>query len=291
MIQILQETKGYATEVIFKAEHISEVEGDQGKTGASAHIEQDMLFDEEYYDLIFVINKAEQTKGWLKEICGKVSRFVQSMPFDFLRAGKVVLLIRTKIIWYGDIYLDGDNAISESEYFWIPDGCRSFERYIQSEEAISGCDKPESGIEALCLATEYLSDSKAKFGIIILCSEFGAYDIEMLQKRGRDFSSKFRPTDTSEFISGWNDYYVEMLGERYVKQIEGFSEHDITKWRYCGCTIKNISLILITPPKYPWNEFEFCLDRCIRVDRFEDAMKYGIKCIRNNHLMISSDSE
>lgn len=76
-----------------------------------------MLFDEEYYDLIFVINKAEKTKGWLKEICGKVSRFVQTMPFNLLIAGKVVLPIRTKIIWYGDIYLDGDNAISESEYF------------------------------------------------------------------------------------------------------------------------------------------------------------------------------
>lgn len=282
VIQNLQEISGCFEGEPVNSEHFSEVEEYHGKSVDSGRIKQDMLCNEEFYDLIFVINKAELTKGWLKDICGKVSRFAQCMPYSLLKAGKVVLPIRTKIIWYGDIYFDGDNAISESKYFWLPDNLRSFEQYIQLEKAISGCEKPESGIEALCLATELLTESRARFGTIILCSEFGAYDIEMLQKRGQSFNPIVRPINTSEFISGWNDDYVEPLGERYIKEIEGFSEHDITKWRYCGCTSENRSLILYTPPKYPWSEFEVDLDRCIRVERFEDAMKYGIDCINNN---------
>lgn len=278
IIQNLYDIRDWLDIKPIKTEELSEMKEDIEKSVDSGCIEQDMLCDEEFYDLIFVINKAELTKGWLKDICDNVSRFTQRLPFRLLEAKKVVLPIRAKIIWYGDIYLDGDNAIGESKYYWLLDDLCSFEQYIQSEKPIPGCEKPESGIEALCLATELLADSKAKFGTIILCSELGAYDIEMLQGRGVRFTSTVRPVNTCEFISGWNDDYVEPahpLG--YVEKIKDFSEHDITKWRYCGCTSENRFLILYTPPKYPWSEFEYELERCIRVERFEDALEYAME--------------
>lgn len=158
-----------------------------------------------------------------------------------------------------------------------------FERYIQSKEAISGCDKPESGIEALCLATEHLAESSAKNGMIILCSEFGAYDLDILEKRGLEYTPKVRPLNMREFEAGWNEGWngdwSEMLGMEYSADIRQYNLHDVTAWRHCGCTLKHRSLVLYTPIQYPWDELECELVRCSRVEELNDAMKLMIDSI------------
>lgn len=72
----------------------------------------------------------------------------------------------------------------------IPDDLLAFEQFIQLEKAIPVSEKPESGLEALCMATEDLANSSAKNGIIIRCSEVGVYDLEILYQRGQNYSSR-----------------------------------------------------------------------------------------------------
>lgn len=237
------------------------------------------LYGGEYYELILVINVAENTSGWLKKTCEELSRIAQSIPFKLQEAGKEVLPIRAKIIWYGDIYLDGLDAIRETEYFWISDSMQLLEKYMQSETAISGSEKPESGIEALCLATERLAESSAKTGMIILCSEFGAYDLDILEKRGLEYTPKVRPLNMRDFEVGWNEEWSEMLGMEYSADIRQYDSHDFTAWRHCGCTLKNRSLVLYTPIQYPWDELEFDLNRCCRVNELNDAIKLIVASI------------
>lgn len=237
------------------------------------------LYGGEYYELILVINVAENTSGWLKKTCEELSRIAQSIPFELQEAGKEVLPIRAKIIWYGDIYLDGPNAIRETEYFWISDSIQMLEKYMQSETAIQRCEKPESGMEALCLATERLAESSAKNGIIILCSEFGAYDLDVLEKKGLEYTPQVRPLNMCEFVEGWNEFGAGMLGAS--RDVQSYGAHDLLVWQNCGCTLKHRSLILNTPWQYPWSELELELDRCIRVYGLDDLIKLMVASIND----------
>lgn len=164
-----------------------------------------------------------------------------------------------------------------TEYFWISDSMQVLEKYMQSETAIPGCEKPESGMEALCLATERLAESSAKNGMIKLCSEFGAYDLDILKKRGVEYTPQVRSLNISEFEEGWDEFGSSMLGAS--GDIQKYDAHDITAWRYCGCTLKLRSLALYTPMQYPWNEIGIIMDRCCIVNEMDDAIKLIIVSI------------
>lgn len=286
VFQRLQEIHRKAADNIGETEVIPHDGGICDKNDDIDSVEQDMLCDIKYYDLIFVINVAERTSDWLNKTCKELLKIAHRLTFKMYEAGKEVLPIRAKIIWYGDIYIDGSDAIRETEYVWIPENLDLLEKYMQSVSIISGSEKPESGLEALCLATERLAESSAKNGMIILCSEFGAYDLDILEKRGAEYTSKVRPWNTHEFIMGWNEesLMADMLGAIHPTDVHLYGPHDMDAWRYCGCTNQNRFLILLTPSKYPWSEFEYELDRCIRIERLEDAMKYGIESINNTQV-------
>lgn len=268
-------------EILENEKHLNVVKEEQVKREISETFEQDMLFDEDYYDLIFVINVAEKTTGWFNKTCNELIRVAQNMPFTLYEAGKEVLPIRAKIIWYGDIYLDGPNAIRETEYFWISDSIQMLEKYMELETAITGSEKPESGMEALCLATERLAESSAKNGMIILCSEFGAYDLDILEKRGSEYTPQVRPLDIGQFVMSWNEDWCDMLGTEYSSDIRQYHPHDCCAWQHCGCRLNHRSLILNTPYQYPWSELEVDLHRCLLAHELDDVIKLLIASIND----------
>lgn len=174
---------------------------------------------------------------------------------------KTIGVLRVKVIAFRDYYCDGDKAMSESEFFNLPEQNDDFKQYLDGIKATGGGDAPESSLEALALAMKSSFTPKEQGKgcprhIIVLFTDSSAHPFQ------NDFNNWVSSDDESNNCSIKNPIYPKDMFkslEDLKMAWEGMSESD-----YAMTEMNARRLLLFAPVEcYPWSDLSAALKLCI----------------------------
>ncbi len=121
-----------------------------------------------------------------------------------IKKTKEIETLRARVITFGDLFDEGEEAIKWTKFFNLPEENEDFCGFINGLEAAGGGDEPESALEALWLAirSPWRKVSYKSRQIIVLFTDASAHPISNHKIKDFQDSMKF-PTSIYEIESGW----------------------------------------------------------------------------------------
>lgn len=103
-------------------------------------------------DIVFCIDSTGSMGPIINMLKTSVSKFQESLIEGAEKESVEIKDIRVKLISFRDYESDGDEAMSVSRFFTLPDDEAEYSKELNAIEASGGGDNPENGLEALYLA-------------------------------------------------------------------------------------------------------------------------------------------
>lgn len=198
-------------------------------------------------DLVFVIDATES----MSPIIDTVKRFALSFHEKVIdglkRFHKSVNQLRVKVIVFRDYYCDGEYAMEESEFFYLPDENESFKNFVSKIQAKGGGDIPENALEALSLAmrSDWVKEGTSRRHAIVLFTDAPAHPLEQQNDGVPDNypSDMFRTYN--ELLEAWGAGQSTCMDENNFKMDKNARR-----------------LILFAPDAEPWTDVETDFEQC-----------------------------
>lgn len=200
-------------------------------------------------DMVFVIDATESMTPVINTVKEFALRLYDDVIEGLKEYSRTVNQFRVKVIVFRDYYCDGDFAMEESEFFYLPDESPEFKEFVSEIEAKGGGDEPESALEALALAmrSDWVKEGISKRHTIILFTDASAHPFE----KAKNVEIENYPEDM--FCS-----YEEML-EAWNSAEQG----TCLDKENCFKMSKNARrLILFAPDAEPWTELAVDFEQC-----------------------------
>ena len=215
-------------------------------------------------DIVFVIDATLSMQHSINLIKATTTNFYADLKSALNECGRTISRLRVKIIWFRDIYFDGEFAFGESKFYELPDENDSYKIYVSSiyEGGGGGLDDDETSLEALTTAmrSDFNQDGRKKRHIIVLFTDSGAHPLEryddFVQQASEIGCTNMKypdnmPKSLDEVIAMWNGTSTEEL------KIDADGKR----------------MILFAPDTYPWNK----LDRQSYIQHSSISLKQGGK--------------
>jgi hypothetical protein len=128
-------------------------------------------------DLVLCIDAT----GSMTPIIDQVKRSAQSFHDDLRREmdakGKVIDSLRVRVVVFRDLNVDGDQALSPSPFFALPEQAAAFSECVGAIYADGGGDEPESGLEALAvaIASPWSTEGVKRRQVIVVWTDASAH--------------------------------------------------------------------------------------------------------------------
>ncbi len=104
-------------------------------------------------DIVFCIDVTGSMSPILDKVKENALRFYEDVQRNLTEKSKNVDELRVRVIAFRDFKHDGAAAIQESPFFALPDEQAAFADFVGGLTPEGGGDAPESGLEAVALAT------------------------------------------------------------------------------------------------------------------------------------------
>lgn len=199
-------------------------------------------------DLVFVIDATASMTPIIETVKSFALSFHEKVVEGLMKANRSINQMRVKVIVFRDYYCDGDLAMEESEFFYLPEENERFRECVNRIQAKGGGDIPESALEALALAmrSDWVKEGTSKRHAIVLFTDAPAHPLEK-QKDGIPYNypqNMFQTFD--ELMEAWG------IGQ-------GCLNHGGNNFRMD----KNARrLILFAPEVEPWVEIQEYFEQC-----------------------------
>lgn len=166
-----------------------------------------------YVDIVFCIDVTFS----MAPIINTVKNMTLELYDDLItnmreKNNRIVKQLRVKVIAFRDYYCDGPYAMTESDFFLLPDQKNEFRDFVASLEALGGGDEPENALEAMALAMK--SDwvkvkdpntEKAR-NVIVIFTDASAHPLE----KAADGVPENYPSD---MLKSYNELYEAWCGQ------------------------------------------------------------------------------
>ena len=205
-------------------------------------------------DIVFCIDGT----GSMTPLIDKVKKMTLSFPEELNArlgaSGRAVRRLRVKVIVFRDFYVDGQDAMTQSEFFELPEENDRFIEFVSAIRADGGGDIPESSLEALAEAmkSDFLTGPGRKRHIILLFTDAPAHELEKQMEGVEENYPDSMFSSTDELFEAWNGMTQESLGA---------DEIPVTKLQK-----KAKRLGIFAPNVWPWDDAEKNLEYVIRKD-------------------------
>jgi hypothetical protein len=103
-------------------------------------------------DIVLCIDATGSMSPIIDKVKDTALRFHDDLTSVMNEKGKVIDVLRIKAISFKDYWADGPKAMSESQFFPLPEEREGFSRFVKEIVADGGGDEPESGLEAVAFA-------------------------------------------------------------------------------------------------------------------------------------------
>ncbi len=103
-------------------------------------------------DIVLCIDSTGSMSPIIDKVKETALRFHDDLNAIMSEKNKAIDTLRLKVISFKDYWADGSRAMSESQFFLLPDEREKFSRFVKDIVADGGGDEPENGLEAVALA-------------------------------------------------------------------------------------------------------------------------------------------
>ena len=205
-------------------------------------------------DVVFCIDATDSMTPLIDKVKKMTLSFPEELNSRLEASGRKVRRLRVKVIAFRDFYVDGPDAMMQSEFFELPEENERFNSFVFAINAEGGGDYPESSLEALAEAmkSDFLTGPGRKRHIILLFTDAPAHKIEKHWEGVDEYYPNSMFSDTNELFEAWNGKVQDALGGHAVP---------ITKMQK-----KAKRLGIFAPEVWPWNDVERDLEYAIRKD-------------------------
>ena len=155
-------------------------------------------------DIVFAIDVTGSMGDTLSNVKKMAIGFHKRLNDGMNKKVKEIETLRARVITFGDLFDEGEEAIRWTKFFNLPEENEDFCNFVNGLEAAGGGDEPESALEALWLAirSPWRKVSYKSRQIIVLFTDASAHPISNHKIKDFQDSMKF-PTSIYEIESGW----------------------------------------------------------------------------------------
>ncbi|MBI3174518.1 MAG: VWA domain-containing protein [Chloroflexi bacterium] len=179
-------------------------------------------------DIVLCIDSTGSMGSIIGRVKSSALKFYEDVSEKMAEKDKVIDSLRLKVISFRDYFVDGKDAMIESEFFLLPKDKEAFTAFVETIRADGGGDEPENGLEALALAikSEWATTGDRRRQIIVIWTDASAHPLE---KDGKPSGyPKNMPSNFDELADMWDG--------------QGFVNHAAKR------------LIIYAPDAYAWTD-------------------------------------
>ena len=193
-----------------------------------------------YVDVVMCIDCTGSMHGILDTVKTNALKFYPDLKAACAKKSKNITQFRVKVIAFRDFYADRENAMHETDFFYLPEDEHDFESYVSGLIADGGGDEPENGLEAIATAikSDWTSGGDRRRHIVVVWTDASAHPLETSHTKN-EYYPEDMPADFNELFDLWQD--------------EDASDMEPTSKR----------LLIFAPDKYPWSEMSASFDLAI----------------------------
>ncbi len=176
-------------------------------------------------DVVFCVDVSGDMNVALETVRKAIAGFPETVAAHFKNNDRSVGNLRVKLIPFRDLNYDR-NAITETEFFTLPDEQEKYLEALAGLEAIGGGDEPESGLDALALAmkSDWCITEGPQRHIIVVMTSASAHPLEDGQEHLPGV-----PENLEELRKWWEEGLPEFGSDFYARR-----------------------MIIFAPNSYPW---------------------------------------
>lgn len=165
-------------------------------------------------DIVLCIDATGSMGPIIEEAKQRALAFHDDLFAAMSEKDKKIDVLRVKIITFRDLFVDGDAALTQSQFFTLPDEREKHESFVKSISAFGGGDEPESGLEALASAikADWTTDGDKRRHVICLWTDTSSHPLE---KEGKLSSY---PADMPANFSDLTDWWEQKM-DRFSKRL------------------------------------------------------------------------
>lgn len=138
------------------------------------------------------------------------SKFHEAMD----ASGKNVDGLRIKVISFRDYGCDGSEAMSESDFFVLPEQNTEFQDCVMNIRAIGGGDEPESALEAMALAmrSNWTTEGAKRRHVILVFTDASANSLGDYSRQSNPSYPAGMPNSLAELGDMWTGASADLGG-------------------------------------------------------------------------------
>lgn len=152
-------------------------------------------------DMVLCIDRTGSMSPIIDVTKKEAIRFVEETKRKLDAEGKKVNQLRIKIIYFGDYWVDGTDAMAESGFFTLPSQNSEYEAFLD-KPLVGGGDEPESALEAMVLGmkSDWVSEGKTRH-IIVMYTDATPHPLDKADKPAH--YPEGMPKNFSELLALW----------------------------------------------------------------------------------------
>lgn len=131
-------------------------------------------------DIVLCIDATGSMSSIISKVKTNALKFYEHLEAAMKAKDKSIDRLRVKVIPFRDYYVDGDQAMDESQFFALPDEKEGFSSYVSGIKADGGGDEPENGLEALALAmnSPWTTEGDKRRQVVVIWTDASAHPLE-----------------------------------------------------------------------------------------------------------------
>lgn len=170
-------------------------------------------------DLVLCIDATGSMSSIIERVKSAALKFHDDLSKLMEAKSKLIDTLRVRVIAFRDYYADGNKAMTESNFFTLPQDKEEFAGFIKSIKAEGGGDEPENGLEALALAmkSDWTKVGDKKRQIIVVWTDASAHPLEKSGSSKSDNYPSDMPTNFDELTDMWEGQgYMNASAKRLI---------------------------------------------------------------------------
>ncbi len=201
-------------------------------------------------DIVFVIDATESMSPIIETVKNFALKLYDDVVDGLKKYNRTVTQFRVKVIVFRDYYCDGQYAMKESDFFYLPEESAAFKEFVSEIEAKGGGDEPESALEALALAmrSDWVKEGISKRHTIVMFTDAPAHPFEKAKGLEIDNYPDHMFQSYEEMLEAWNS----AAGQGTCLDAEQKFKMNKNARR----------LILFAPDAEPWTDVSVDFEQC-----------------------------
>lgn len=165
-------------------------------------------------DIVMLIDATGSMLPIIEEVKDNALAFCTKFHEAMDASGKNVDGLRIKVISFRDYGCDGSQAMSESEFFTLPEQNMEFRNAVMNIQAMGGGDEPESALEAMALAmrSNWTAEGVKRRHVILVFTDASANELGDTNRQANPSYPVGMPNSLSALGDMWTGNSADLGG-------------------------------------------------------------------------------